>query len=241
MKFKTFAVPYITDERMIYAGEYLASLGYERTDKIDNTDFVVLPIPTKKQMLDGLDDKTVFYASGDFDGYDYNKKESFLLENAYLTAEGAFCLFKENCDTALYRAEILITGYGRIAQALHKILDAAGANVTVCSRSAESESRAVFAGAKHIGFDELLKPSGYDAVFNTVPHIVFTKKELGCLKKGTKIFDLASFPGGVDTLCAKSEGIEIIDGRKLPSRYSKKSAGYLIGKTVHKIIEEDLS
>lgn len=241
MKFKTFAVPYITDERMIYAGEYLSSLGYERTDKIDNADFVLLPIPAKKHMFDGLENKTVFYGCGEFGGYDYNKRESFLLENAYLTAEGAFCLFKENYDTALYRSKILITGYGRIAQALHKILDASGANVTICSRSAESESRAVFAGAEHIGFEELLKPSDYDAVFNTVPHIVFTKNELACLKKGIKIFDLASFPGGVDTLCAKSAGIEIIDGKKLPSRYSKKSAGYLIGKTVYKIIEEDLS
>lgn len=241
MKFKTFAVPYITDERMIYAGDYLSSLGYERTDKTDIADFVVLPIPAKKQMFDGLKNKTVFYGSGDFEGIDYNKDESFLLENAFLSAEGAFCLFKENYDTAIYGSKILITGYGRIAQALHKMLKSAGAEVTVCSRSSESESRAVFAGAKHIGFDELLTQSDYDAVFNTVPHIVFTKKELSCLKKGIKIFDLASFPGGVDTLCAKAQGIEIVDGRKLPSRYSKKSAGYLIGKTVHKIIEEDLS
>lgn len=241
MKFKTFAIPYITDNRMIYAGQYLESAGYEKTDNTDDADFVILPIPVKKYMFDGLEGKTVFYGCGDYDGYDYNKNESFLLENAYLTAEGAFCLFKENYDTALYRAKVLITGYGRIAQALHRLLAAAGADVTVCSRSAQSESLAVFHGAKHIAFGELLKPSDYDAVFNTVAHIVFTKKELECLKKGTKIFDLASFPGGVDTLCAKSYNIELVDGKRLPARYSQKSAGCLIGKTVKQILEEDLS
>lgn len=241
MKLKTFAVPYITDERMIFAKEYLSSVGYEPTDKIDNADFVLLPIPVKKYMFDGLDGKTVFYGSGDYNGFDYNKKESFLLENAYLTAEGAIALYKENFDISLFRSKILITGYGRIAQALHKILEAMGADVTVCSRSSESECHAVFSGGSHICFDDLKKPMGFDAVFNTVPHIVFTKNELNSLKKETKIIDLASFPGGVDTLCAKSTGIEIIDGKKLPSRYSKKSAGYLIGKTVHQIIEEDLS
>lgn len=241
MKMKKFLVPYITDERMVYAQEYLSSLGYEITDTTDNADFILLPIPAKKYMFDGLDGKTVFYGSGDYKGLDYNKKESFLLENAYLTAEGAVALFKENYDTAIFRSKILITGYGRIAQALHKILEAMGADVTICSRSSESESRAVFSGGRHITFDELKNPSDFDAVFNTVPHIVFTKNELNSLKKGVKIFDLASFPGGVDTLCAKSTGVEIIDGRKLPSRYSKKSAGYLIGKTVHQMIKEDLS
>lgn len=240
MKLKTFAVPYITDERMIFAQEYLTSVGYEKTDKLDNADFVLLPIPAKKNMFDGLENKIVFYGYGDYNGFDYNKRESFLLENAYLTAEGAVALFKENFDIALYRSKVLIVGYGRIAQALHKILNAMGADVTICSRSSVSESICAFNSGKHLNFDELRKPLDFDVVFNTVPHLVFTKNELNLLNKKTKIIDLASFPGGVDTLYAKSMGIEIIDGKKLPSRYSKKSAGYLIGKTVHQIIKEDL-
>ena len=61
------------------------------------------------------------------------------------------------------------------------------------------------------------------------------------INKDTLLFDLASFPGGVDTLYAKSKGVKLIDGKKLPSRYSKQSAGELIGRTVEKIIREDFS
>ncbi len=241
MKLKTFAVPYITDERMLYAGEYLCSIGYERTDEIDNADFVLLPIPVKKHMFDGTENKAVFYGAGDYYGFDYNKVESFLTENAYMTAEGAVALMKESIDISVYNADILLVGYGRIAQSLHRMLESMGANVTVCSRSNLSKSRAKFCGAECIDFEKLKCDSSYDVIFNTVPHIVFTKKELDALDEKTKIIDLASFPGGVDTLYAKSKGIELIDGKRLPSRYSPKSAGFLIGKTVDQIIKGDLA
>lgn len=100
---------------------------------------------------------------------------------------------------------------------------------------------AKFNGAKHITFDELKNKNNFDIVFNTVPHIIFTKAELDALDSEVILIDLASFPGGVDTLYAKAKGINLIDGKRLPSRYSKKSAGFLIGKTVHQIIKEDFS
>ena len=96
-------------------------------------------------------------------------------------------------------------------------------------------------GARVIGFSDLKKSYGYDFIFNTVPHMVFTKAELDAVGENTLVIDLASFPGGVDTLYAKSKGIRLIDGKKLPSRYSEQSAGELIGRAVEKIIKEDFS
>ncbi|MGN1202237.1 MAG: NAD(P)-dependent oxidoreductase [Eubacterium sp.] len=241
MKLNSFTVPYLTDERLEYAKEYLIDKGYSYVDDISSADFVLLPIPVKKYMFDNLEDKIVFYGAGDYKGFDYNKIKSFLLENAILTAEGAIALYKENSNMSIYNSKVLITGYGRIAQALHKALSALGADVTVCSRSKESTIQSRYNGAKHITFDELKVKNDYDIVFNTVPHIIFTKAELDALDSEATLIDLASFPGGVDTLYAKSKGIRLIDGKRLPSRYSKKSAGFLIGKTVHQIIKEDFS
>lgn len=241
MKLKTFCVPYIIDERMNYAAEYLESRGYRLLDCTDEADFVLLPVPAKEYMFENLEGKIIFYGAGDYRGFDYNKLESFQLENAYLTCEGAIALLKESSHRAIYGSEILITGYGRIAGALHKALAAMGAAVTVCCRSDKDKIQAGFCGAKVIGFDDLKTPSSYDVIFNTVPHPVFTKAELDAVSSDTPLIDLASFPGGVDTLYAKSRGISLIDGRKLPSRYSKRSAGELIGKTVEKIIKEDFS
>ena len=241
MKLKTFTIPYLTDDRLEYAKEYLKNEGYSYTDDISLADFVLLPVPVKKYMFENLEDKVVFYGMGDYRGFDYNKIKSFLLENAFLTSEGAIALYKENSDMSIYNSKVLITGYGRIAQALHKSLCAMGADVTVCSRSKESIAMSKFNGAKHITFDELKNKNNFDIVFNTVPHIIFTKAELDALDNEVTLIDLASFPGGVDTLYARSKGIKLIDGKRLPSRYSKKSAGYLIGKTVHQIIKEDFS
>lgn len=241
MKLKTFTIPYLTDERLEYAKEYLVDNGYSYVEDVASADFVILPIPVKKYMFDKLEDKTVFYGVGDYKGFDYNKIKAFLLENAFLTSEGAIALYKENSNMSIYNSKVLITGYGRIAQALHKALAALGADVTVCSRSKESIALSRFNGANHITFDELAVKNDYDIVFNTVPHIIFTKAELDALGSDVTLIDLASFPGGVDTLYAKSKGIKLIDGKRLPSRYSKKSAGYLIGKTINQIIKEDFS
>ncbi len=241
MKLKSFTIPYLTDERLEYAKQYLVEQGYSYKESLAEADFVVLPIPAKKYMFENLEGKTVFYGAGDFKGFDYNKIKSFLLENAFLTSEGAIALYKENSNMSIYNAKVLITGYGRIAQALHKALSALGADVTVCSRSRESAALSRFNSANHITFDQLKYKNNYDIVFNTVPHIIFTKPELDALSSDVTLIDLASFPGGVDTLYAKSKGIKLIDGKRLPSRYSKKSAGLLIGKTIHQIIKEDFS
>lgn len=241
MKLKTFCIPYMIDERMSFAGDYLVGRGYTLVDNTDDADFVLLPIPAKDYMFKNLEGKVIFYGAGDFRGFDYNKLEGFLLENAYLTSEGAIAVLKENSENSIYNSSILITGYGRIAQALHKALAAMGARVTVCCRSDKDKTGAHFNGAAVIDFSELKNKNDFDVIFNTVPHLVFTKAELDMVNENTLLIDLASFPGGVDTLYAKAKGINYINGKKLPSKYSKISAGELIGKTVEKIIKEDFS
>lgn len=229
------------DDRMSFAGDYLVKCGYQLVDNTDEADFVLLPIPAKDYMFENLENKTIFYGAGEHRGFDYNKLEAFLLENAYLTSEGAVALLKENTQGSIYNSQILITGYGRIAKALHKALSAMGARVTVCCRSDRDKTSAHFNGASVIGFDDLKNDNCFDYIFNTVPHLIFTKNELDKVKKGAVLIDLASFPGGVDTHYAKAKGICYVDGKKLPSRYSRLAAGELIGRTVEKIIKEDFS
>lgn len=241
MKLKTFCVPYIIDERMKYAAAYLENQGFKLVESPENADFVLLPIPAKPYMFDNLEGKYIFYGAGDFHGIDYNKLEAFLLENAYLTSEGAVALLKENSEKSIYKSNVLITGYGRIAKALHRALSSMGANVTVCCRSNENKIEASYNGARVIDFRELKNKNDFDFIFNTVPHLIFTKDELDALDDDAIIFDLASFPGGVDTLYAKTRGVNLVSGKALPARYSKLSAGLLIGKSVEKIIKGDFS
>lgn len=226
---------------MIYAKAYLEKNGYSYTDSVQEADFVVLPLPVKRYMLEGLENKTVFLGMGDYENtYDYYKNENFVLKNAILTAQGAVALAEESTDIALFRSKILICGFGRIGSALAAVLRGYGADITVCSRSSVSKTKAVFAGARHIGFEQLAHSNDYDIVFNTVPHMVFTEKELKALKKNAVLIDLASFPGGVDTLVANTLGVRVIDGKGIPQRYAAKSAGDLIGETVIEMIGEEI-
>ncbi len=240
MKLKKFSVPYVDDKRMIYAKEYLEKENYQYVSSNDKADFVLLPVPTKKYMFDGIKDKIVFYGMGDYkNGFDYMKYESYVLKNAILTAEGAVTMIEENTSYSLFGANVLIIGYGRIGKALHNILKNYGANITVCSRSKSSCVEALYNGAKHIGFDELASSNDADIIINTVPHIVLTKAELSAMKQDAIILDLASFPGGVDLLVAKSMGVPVLNGKSMPSKYTEKTAGYIIGEAVKDIIEEE--
>lgn len=240
MKLKKFAVPFAEDKRMLYAKEYLENDGFEYKNSVENADFVLLPVPAKKYMFDNLESRLVFFGSADYkNGFDYAKYESYALQNAFLTAEGAITLLEENTPYSLLNSKILIIGYGRIGKALHKLLKAYEADVTVCSRSKESAALAKLNGAKHITFNELTAPNYADIIINTVPHIVLTMPEISVMKKDAIILELASFPGGVDNLAAKSRGITVINGKSLPAKYTEKTAGYIIGHAVANIIEEE--
>lgn len=239
MQKKLFAVPFSQDKRMAYAKDYLIKNGYEITD-VGRADYVLLPIPVKPEHFAGLEGKTVFYGFGNYEGYDYNKNESFLLTNSYLTAEGAIALFKENSEKSLLGANVLISGYGRIGKALHRLLNAYGSSVTVCDRSNVNRTQAVHNNAKAITLIELSQDNNYDVIFNTVPQLIFSKSEIDAFSKDTMFIELASFPGGIDKLYAKSKGVNLIDGKQLPLRYSAEAAGALVAKTVLSMIEEGL-
>ncbi len=226
---KTFSVPFTDDIRILYAAKHLEEIGFIKVKNVNESDFVLLPVPAKKYMIDAAEGKEISYSAD----------EAFLLENAYLTAEGALALLKETSDKAIYSSRILITGYGRIARALHRALSALGAKITVCARSDTNRVEAAANGAYAIDFDKLKNKNEYDFVFNTVPHLVFTKAELDALEPDAVIYDLSSFPGGVDTLYAKSKGLRLVNGRGMPGKYSPKTAGILIAKTVIKMTKEE--
>lgn len=242
MIYKTFAIPYADDSRMNYVRSYLEGNGFIYVKDVDDADFVILPVLTKPYMFKGLEDKTVFHGvAKENTGINYMENENYVLKNAILTAEGAVTYIEQETDYSLFHAEILIIGYGRIAKALHKILQAYGSNVTICSRSRLSETEAVFNGARHIDFEELKQKSNYSIVINTVPHIVLTKPELSALDKKAVILDLASFPGGLDTLVADSLKLKRLSGRAMPSKYTSETAGRCIGEAVLEMIKEGIS
>lgn len=234
---KRFITPDLSDKRALFAAAYLEAKGFERVEKEDNADFILLGVNPSKALLSSS--LPVF--AGNISGgnvFDYTKKEEFALENAFLTAEGALSLAISESDISLINSKILIIGYGRIGKALHRYLSAFTGSITVCLRSSVSSVLSKCQCAQTIEIEELKEANDFDFIFNTVPHPVMGSKELCNIKKEALIIELASFPGGIDKHVAKHLGLKLIEARGLPSRYSPESAGIIVGKTVEKMIRE---
>ena len=239
-----FIIPYYDDNRMKYTEKYLEKAGYHEVYDKNKADFAVFAPGKKSEKIEEYANCFIFLGASSIDKekyryYDYNKLEDFKYKNAMLTSEGAVALYKENSKKGLYNSNILITGYGKIGKALCKALKSFGAKVSVCARSDINKAEALGDGAKVTDFSHL-DCKGYDAVFNTIPAVCFTKKEIDTFDIDTKYIELASFPGGIDKHYVKSKNIDYINGSKLPSRYSEESAGIFIAQAIDKVIKEGI-
>lgn len=217
--------PALEDKRISYAVFYLKKLGYDFVNKVENCDYVLMP----PKMLKSTQLKNAI---------NYLNDESFAIENAYLTAEGAISIAISNSDFSLSNSKILIAGYGRIGKALHHYLKPFTNNITVCARREEQLTYAQMNGAYTIKLDGLKAKNNFDFIFNTIDFPVFNKDELSAIKNDALIIDLASFPGGIDKHLAELKGVSFIEAQALPGKYSAKNAGMVLAKAVDRIVRE---
>ena len=205
----------------------------------DNSEFAI----SKKKVLQKIRRDTVIFGGGfttedkDFfedAGYEYHDmllNESFLLENAYLTAEGAIRLLLENTEETLFNKKVLITGYGRIAEILSEMLLKFKLYVTVTARNEVQLKVAEKKGYHTIDLKKLKSVKDFDFIFNTVPSRIFGGDMLLTDRKCT-YFELASAPFGVDKNELISTGISFVQGASLPGRFFTVTSAKLIAEYI---------
>ncbi len=203
-------------------------------------------IPTLKSVFSELP-RGVFLAGGRFSPsakalaeqyghvpFDYAASEEFQSRNALPTAEGAVSILMERISRTVSGLPVAITGYGRISRALAKLLHAMGAKVTVGARKPMALAEAAGEGYGILRLDGerslVALCEGQAAVFNTVPHWLFTKEVLKTVKKDMLLIDLASAPGGVDVDAAGALGLCVIWALSLPGKYAPATAGEIIAE-----------
>ncbi|MGI6264163.1 MAG: dipicolinate synthase subunit DpsA [Acutalibacteraceae bacterium] len=170
--------------------------------------------------------------------YDYLQREELAVQNAVPTAEGAVQLAMEELPVTLRGARCLVTGYGRVARTLARLLVAMGARVTAAVRRPEQAAWAEAEGCDTIGPDALAKAGDFDVIFNTVPALLFDQAVLAALNRDTLLIDLASRPGGVDLTAAADAGIKTIWALSLPGRVAPKTAGRILKTTILHMLKE---
>lgn len=171
--------------------------------------------------------------------YDLCESDGFNIMNAVPTAEGAAAVAMGNMKITLSGCNAAVIGFGRVGKALCRLLSAMGAHVTAVSRSerdlAESEACG-YAPADHPSLPGLAGEQ--DVIFNTVPHTVVTEEVLAGMKKDAPLIDLASRPGGVDTMAASRLGVRVIAALSLPGKVAPVTAGRIIAKCLDKRLRE---
>lgn len=226
-------LPVTRDNKTIYSNEINEPIAMEDVFNKDLRHRVVFGGKASTQAEQFMRENKVIF-------YDYFKMEDMSVKNAFATAEGAIAIAIQSTRSTLFGAKVLVAGYGRIGKALTKLLIAFGADVSVAVRSTAQSQWARLAGAATLSFEELKQCRHFDIVFNTVPHIVFTKPELSAFDSDTLMIDLASFPGGIDLHQAGTQEIKVITASALPSRFSPQSAGEFIAQSIVHIIKEEV-
>ena len=223
-----------TDERGMMLRKLAQEKGYLLTEV--NPDAVVLPLPKGKYadlkrcykkgqlFIAGMTDEAI---EAEAKAQEWRMKrvmedETFLMENAILTAEGA--VYKAMCARkgALCRCRCLVAGYGRIGKALTGMLRGLGSDVTVAARR-EAARRA--AGDNSVDMLQMADVAGkMDMVFNTVPSVIFTEEILKTMQKDVVLMELASAPYGMDMEAAVRQGLNVQIEGGLPGRYCPRDA-----------------
>lgn len=179
---------------------------------------------------------------------DYFESEDFQIRNAYTTAEAAVSIAMNSLARELRGARMLVTGYGRIAKHLVRLLCAIGVEVTVAARKDSDLAFASCYGCQvykleegnSVGIVEHMA-NGYDVIFNTVPCWLFDRSFLEQVDKKTVLIELASAPGGIDVCAAKELGSNVLWAASLPGKYAPVSAGELIASCVDRILTQEVT
>jgi dipicolinate synthase subunit A len=190
---------------------------------------LVRKYPRSVWFLGGCDAAAREAFGGQIRYIDFMNNEAYQTKNALLTAQAALCAFHQVSETALCDLSCLVTGYGRIAKFLCRLLTAHGAQVTAAARreSDRVQIRAERMNAVHIRELAEALPEA-DAVFNTVPHHVFDEEALLRIRPGVMYMELASSPFGADMELAKELGVSVRMEQGLPGRYFPVSAASAI-------------
>ena len=169
---------------------------------------------------------------------DFFDIESFQIENAFISAEGAIHYAQSRFNRSLLDASVAIFGFGRLGKMLEHILRSYGADVRVIARRDSDPLRSALTKTRLIKvensreLDEYENDRAFDIVFNTVPARIISEKFILKYAIDSLIIDLASHPFGIDGEIVKKHSLNYHIESGIPGRFAPKSSGGAIARTL---------
>lgn len=231
---------------LLFAREYLVRFGCVITDRPDKTvTHLLLSAPCKEtdeeisRLLQSLSPHVTVIGGNlnspllkDYKTIDLLKDETYLSENALITAECALSIAMQRCGHTIKGASILVLGWGRIGKHLARLLKQMDASVTVAARK-ESDRGLLLSLGYHAVRPEDVMLSQYRIAFNTAPAAVISEAQAAACRKDCLKIDLASVKG--------IPGEDVIWARGLPGKDVPESAGMLMAQSAVRLSQEELT
>lgn len=198
------------------------------------SDSLVLGGKFQKEIKESMQNNNLRYV-------DYYDIETFQIQNALLTAEGAIYYAKNRMSKSIHSSCVAVLGFGRIGKILAYLCRSQGAKTTVYARGEVDRIWSKVAGIKALKIDSLGidEPSKIDIIFNTIPHNIINENILNKIQKDTLVIDLASKPFGIDEELVKKNNLNYYRELGVPGRYAPKSAGEILGQTIINILNKE--
>lgn len=168
------------------------------------------------------------------------ERDDIAIANSIPTAEATLQIAMEETNRTIHRANVLITGYGRVGKTMAHLFHQMGATVTVAARKEAdiASIRALTYNAVPIHqMNQALQQA--EIIINTVPVKLFGNKELPIIDADTLIIDVASKPGGVDFSLAEALQIKTIHALGLPGKVAPKTAGDVLADVLISLWTKD--
>ncbi|MDR0697134.1 MAG: hypothetical protein LBF68_06375 [Christensenellaceae bacterium] len=173
---------------------------------------------------------------------EYLKDETFLINNAQLTAEGTLALILQNTPKSLKEISILIMGYGRVGKACALLFHNNHIKFAITNRNIEHKCDTLFLTETTYDISQFTYYlDEYDVIINTIPSLILNAESIKNIRHGSLVIDLASKPGGVDFGSANEAGIKTIHALGLPGKFSPKSAAEQLKKAIINNTESKLN
>lgn len=217
-----------SDRRFAALSALLRAEGYTLADAAD-ADLIVTSYPPPEGAPAGKKMATCGPRSAPAGFWDLLEDEEYLVDVAYMTAEGAVAAAMAASEAMICSSAALVVGWGRIGRALTELLLSLGAHVTVLTRRPGAWAEIEALGAHATPTERAAEAvRGKDIIFSTPPALVLDEEALAHAEKSALIIDLASPPYGVDLEAARALGIRAWREPGLPGRYCPENAARAI-------------
>lgn len=214
---------------------------FNENSSFEGTDFLIFPIPLKKDMIDnifpfahknnyligGLLDKelTDFCNYYNIKYYDLYRSKNFVTNNAKITAEGAIFNAMRSSKITISDSKCMVIGYGNCGKKICSLLEYMKACITVVENNMCTKCHNA---AFYNDIAEVRSIHSFDFIFNTAPSIVLKQNILEKLNKNVTIIDIASAPGGTDFDYCQKHDITAKLCPGIPGIYAPESAAHII-------------